>query len=63
MNFPAELKYTKDHEWIKVEGDVAIVGKKKMGFNVDYSYDAFPSDIILPRCFPLRAFRCVRKSL
>ena len=24
MNFPAELKYTKDHEWIKVEGDVAI---------------------------------------
>ncbi len=26
MNFPAELKYTKDHEWIKVEGDVAIVG-------------------------------------
>ncbi|MEO3405810.1 glycine cleavage system protein GcvH [Mucilaginibacter sp. CAU 1740] len=26
MNFPAELKYTKDHEWIKVEGNVAIVG-------------------------------------
>ncbi|MHA8105656.1 glycine cleavage system protein GcvH [Aquirufa sp. 5-AUSEE-100C1] len=26
MNFPAELKYTKEHEWIKVEGDVAIVG-------------------------------------
>jgi glycine cleavage system H protein len=26
MNFPAELKYTKDHEWIRVEGDVAIVG-------------------------------------
>jgi glycine cleavage system H protein len=26
MNFPAELKYTKDHEWVKVEGDVAIVG-------------------------------------
>ncbi|MDR9398005.1 glycine cleavage system protein GcvH [Salibacter sp.] len=26
MNFPEELKYTKDHEWIKVDGDVAIVG-------------------------------------
>ena len=26
MNFPADLKYTKDHEWIRVEGDVAYVG-------------------------------------
>ena len=26
MNFPSELKYTKDHEWLKMEGDVAIVG-------------------------------------
>ena len=26
MNFPSELKYTKDHEWIRVEGDQAIVG-------------------------------------
>jgi glycine cleavage system H protein len=26
MNFPADLKYTKEHEWIKIEGDVAIVG-------------------------------------
>jgi len=26
MNFPQELKYTKDHEWIKIEGDVATVG-------------------------------------
>ncbi|MDR0748274.1 MAG: glycine cleavage system protein GcvH [Tannerellaceae bacterium] len=26
MNFPAELKYTKDHEWIRVEGDEAYVG-------------------------------------
>jgi glycine cleavage system H protein len=26
MNFPAELKYTKDHEWIKVEGDSATIG-------------------------------------
>ena len=26
MNFPSELKYTKDHEWIKIEGNDAIVG-------------------------------------
>ncbi|GAK90179.1 glycine cleavage system H protein [Nonlabens ulvanivorans] len=26
MNIPAELKYTKDHEWIRIEGDTAIVG-------------------------------------
>lgn len=26
MNIPADLKYTKDHEWIKIEGDVATVG-------------------------------------
>ena len=26
MNFPAELKYTKDHEWIRVEGDTATIG-------------------------------------
>jgi glycine cleavage system H protein len=26
MNFPARLKYTKDHEWIRVEGNEAYVG-------------------------------------
>ncbi|MBX2827744.1 MAG: glycine cleavage system protein GcvH [Flavobacteriaceae bacterium] len=26
MNLPSELKYTKDHEWVKVDGDVATVG-------------------------------------
>lgn len=26
MNFPANLKYSKEHEWIRVEGDVAFVG-------------------------------------
>ncbi|HBS87579.1 MAG: glycine cleavage system protein H [Bacteroidetes bacterium GWF2_38_335] len=26
MNVPQNLKYTKDHEWIKVEGDEAIIG-------------------------------------
>lgn len=26
MNIPANLKYTKDHEWISIDGDVATVG-------------------------------------
>ena len=26
MNFPSEIKYTKDHEWIKVEGNEAYIG-------------------------------------
>lgn len=26
MNVPSDLKYTKDHEWIKIEGDIATVG-------------------------------------
>lgn len=26
MNFPENVKYTKDHEWIRLEGDVAYVG-------------------------------------
>lgn len=26
MNFPENLKYSKDHEWLKLEGDIATVG-------------------------------------
>lgn len=26
MNLPAELKYTKEHEWVKVEGNIAYIG-------------------------------------
>ena len=26
MNFPSELRYTKDHEWIKLDGNVATIG-------------------------------------
>ena len=26
MNIPAELKYTKDHEWVRIEGNIAVVG-------------------------------------
>ncbi len=26
MNIPSELHYTKDHEWVKIDGDIATVG-------------------------------------
>ena|SRR5690554_2864926 len=26
MNIPSELKFTKDHEWIRIEGDIATIG-------------------------------------
>lgn len=26
MNFPQDLKYTKDHEWVKIDGDIATIG-------------------------------------
>ena len=26
MNIPSELKYTKDHEWVKINGDIATIG-------------------------------------
>jgi glycine cleavage system H protein len=26
MNFPENLKYTKDHEWVRVEGNTAVIG-------------------------------------
>ncbi|MGO1752145.1 MAG: glycine cleavage system protein H, partial [Psychroflexus sp.] len=26
MKLPEDLKYTKDHEWVKIEGDVATIG-------------------------------------
>jgi glycine cleavage system H protein len=26
MNFPENLRYTKDHEWVRLEGDIAIIG-------------------------------------
>lgn len=26
MNLPADLKYTKDHEWVKIDGDIATIG-------------------------------------
>lgn len=33
MNFPENLKYTDDHEWIKVDGDIATVGISEFASN------------------------------
>jgi glycine cleavage system H protein len=45
MNFPSNLYYTKDHEWVRVEGDVAYIGitdfaQKELG---DIVYVDIPS--------------------
>ena len=41
MEFPAECKYTKEHEWIKVDGDVAEVGI------TDYAQDSLGDIVFL----------------
>ena len=43
MNVPAELKYTKEHEWIRVEGEEAVVGI------TDYAQSQL-GDIIFVEC-------------
>ncbi|MBO3269954.1 glycine cleavage system protein GcvH [Hymenobacter sp. NBH84] len=50
MNLPAELKYTKEHEWVRVEGDVAYVGitdhaQKELGDIVYVDIDTLDKDV------------------
>ena len=50
MNFPTELKYTRDHEWIRVEGDEAIIGitefaQSELGDIVFVDIDTVGNDI------------------
>ena len=50
MNLPATLHYTKDHEWIRVEGDVAYVGitdhaQKELGDIVYVDIDTLDKDV------------------
>ena len=50
MNLPASLHYTKDHEWIRVEGDVAYVGitdhaQKELGDIVYVDIDTLDKDV------------------
>ena len=39
MNYPADLKYTKTHEWVKLDGDTAVIGL------TDFAQDAL-GDIV-----------------
>lgn len=47
MNIPAELKYTHDHEWIRVEGNVGIIGVTEyaQGELGDVVFVDVPSDL------------------
>ena len=50
MNFPEELKYTKDHEWVKVEGDTITVGitdfaQKELGDIVYVEVDTLDEEL------------------
>ena len=40
MNFPAELKYSKSHEWVRMDGEIAVVGIS------DFAQDAL-GDVVL----------------
>lgn len=50
MNTPSELKYTKDHEWVKVEGKIATVGitdfaQKELGDIVYVDIDTLDEEL------------------
>ena len=50
MNVPEELKYTKDHEWIKIDGNTATVGITHFAQGVFGSVEAVKtvSDLLMP---------------
>ncbi|KAA9325523.1 glycine cleavage system protein GcvH [Hymenobacter busanensis] len=56
MNLPSELKYTKEHEWVRVEGDVAYVGitdfaQKELGDIVYVDIDSADKDVAKDEVF------------
>jgi len=46
MEFPAELKYTKDHEWIKLDGDIAIVGITIVYVEVETTGETLEQEVV-----------------
>lgn len=54
MNVPAELKYTKEHEWIRVEGEEAVIGI------TDYAQSQL-GDIVFVECDTRRRDPCRRR--
>jgi len=56
MNIPADLKYTKDHEWVKIEGDTATVGitdfaQKELGDIVYVEVETLDQDLAKDEVF------------
>lgn len=56
MNIPAELKYTKDHEWIRIDGDIATVGithfaQSELGDIVYVDVDTLDENIVRDEVF------------
>jgi glycine cleavage system H protein len=50
MNFPTDLKYTQEHEWVKIDGDTALVGitdfaQKELGDIVFIESDSIGSSV------------------
>jgi glycine cleavage system H protein len=50
MNIPGELKYTKDHEWVSIDGDIATVGitdfaQKELGDIVYVEVETLDQDL------------------
>ena len=50
MNFPKDLKYTREHEWARVEGNIAVVGI------TDYAQDKLGSIVFVELPPPGKAF-------
>ncbi len=56
MNIPEELKYTKDHEWIRIEGDIATIGitdfaQKELGDIVYVDVDTLDENLDIEEIF------------
>lgn len=56
MNFPAELKYSKDHEWVRVEGDEAVIGitdfaQRELGDIVFVDIDTVGDEVVANEVF------------
>ena len=56
MNIPEELKYTKEHEWIKVDGDIATIGitdfaQKELGDIVYVDVDTLDDSLEIEEVF------------
>ncbi len=56
MNIPSNLKYTKDHEWVSIEGDIATVGitefaQKELGDIVYVEVDTLDQNLAKDEVF------------